>query len=408
MDVFVARQPIFDRFRRTFAYELLFRASAATNGYDGADPSRDSLRILDISLFLLGLETITGGKRAFVNFTRDILVNGCASIIPQDSIVVEILEDVAPDAEVIEACRRLKTAGHVLALDDFVAGASYEEFLEVADIVKVDFAQNSPAARAALVERLRPRGIKLLAEKVETEDEFAQALAAGYHYFQGYFFSKPVILSGKDIPASKLNLLQLLREIHRVEADFARIEEVIKREVGLTFKLLAYMNRTAFGFRREIETVQQALMLLGELGIKKWATVVALSDLGLDKPFEVVVNSVLRARFGELVAQRIGLHDRAYEAFLMGLLSLIDVLLGRPLAEILGTLPIADEVRQALLGAPNRPGMIHRLVLAYERGDWGEVSALASELGLNERAIPEIYVDAIEWGNSTASITGER
>jgi c-di-GMP-related signal transduction protein len=406
MDVFVARQPIFDRLRRTYAYELLFRSGAGSSAYDGANADQASLRVLDATLSVLGLETLTGGKRAFINFTRDTLVNGYASIMPKNSVVVEILENVPPDDEVMEACRNLKDTGHLLALDDFVLGASYEELLEMVDIVMVDFLQNSRDDQARLVDRLRPRGIKLLAEKVETPDDFSHALDAGYHYFQGYFFEQPVVLSGKDVSASKLNLLNLLREINKPDADFHRIEAVIKREVALTYKLLSYMNRAAFAFRREVQTVQQALMMLGETGVKKWVSMVALTDMGVDKPFELVVTSVVRAKFCESMALRIGFDERAHDAFLMGLLSLIDTLLGRPLPELLGSLPITEDVRHALLGDDNTLGNVHHLAVAYEWGDWAEVSRLSAVLDVSEAAIPEIYLKAIEWGNSTVAMDG--
>ncbi len=386
MDVFVARQPIFDRVRRTYAYELLFRSGASSSAYDGADADQASLRVLDATLSVLGLQTLTGGKRAFINFTRDTLVNGYASIMPKNSVVVEILENVPPDDEVMEACRNLKDTGHLLALDDFVLGTSYEELLEMVDIVKVDFMQNSR----------------------ETPDDFSHALDAGYHYFQGYFFEEPVVLSGKDVSASKLSLLNLLREINKPDADFHRIEAVIKREVALTYKLLSYMNRAAFAFRRKVQTVQQALMMLGEIGVKKWMSMVALTDMGVDKPFELVVTSVVRAKFCESMALRIGFDERAHDAFLMGLLSLIDTLLGRPLPELLGSLPITEDVRQALLGDDNALGNVHHLAVAYEKGDWAEVSRLSAALGVSEAAIPEIYRKAIEWGNSTVVMDGAR
>ncbi len=406
MNVFVARQPIFDRRRRTYAYELLFRSNAGSSEYDGDNADHASLRVLDASLSVLGLETLTGGKRAFINFTRDTLVNGYASILPKNSVVVEILETVEPDDEVLGVCRTLKDTGHLLALDDFVLGSSYEEFLELVDIVKVDFAQNTCDDRARLVDRLGPRGIKLLAEKVETPDEFAHALGAGYHYFQGNFFEKAVVLSGKDVPASNLSLLNLLREINQPDADFRRIEAVIKREVALTYKLLSYMNRAAFAFRRQVQTLQQALMMLGEIGVKKWVSMVALTAMGVDKPFELVVNSVVRAKFCESVALRIGFDERAHEAFLMGLLSLIDTLLGRPLPELLGALPITEDVRHALLGEANELSKVYWLVLAYERGEWDDVTAFAAALGLSETVIPDIYLHAIEWGNSTVAMEG--
>jgi len=399
MDVFVARQPIFDRFRRTYAYELLFR-SGPTNVFSSSNPDQASLSVIDTSFLTLGLDSITGGKPAFVNFTRDTLVNGYATILPKHQIVVEILEDVPPDDEVVDACLGLKAAGHRLALDDFVLGVGSERLAGLADIIKVDFLLNGPAERREVVRRFRPRGLKLLAEKVETPEDFALAMEAGYHYFQGYFFSKPVILSGKNVPASKLNLLRLLQEIHAPETDFWQIEALIKREVSLTYKLLKYMNTVAFGFRR-IETVQHALMMLGESAVKRWVSVVALADMGLDKAFQLVVDSVVRAKFCEYLGARAGLGDRAHDLFLMGLFSMIDALLDRPLGEILEGLSLVDDVRLALVGAESPLRSIYDVARAYETGDWAGVSRLAGALALPEAAIPAMYLKSVEWGNSS-------
>jgi EAL and modified HD-GYP domain-containing signal transduction protein len=405
MDVFVARQPIFDRSRRTFAYELLFR-DGRSDTYVATDPDQASLRVLDTAFFLIGPEQITGGKRAFVNFTRETLVKGYAAILPSPSIVVEILESVEPDAEVLEACANLRRAGHLIALDDVVLGAVAPELIEVADIVKVDFLLNGPGERRELAGLYRPRGLRLLAEKVETEDDWRQALDAGYDYFQGYFFSRPVIMAGKDVPPLRMNLLKLLHEINRLDVEIGQVEGIIKREVSLTVKLLTYMNLAGFGFRQKVTSVKQALLLLGTQGVRKWASVVALADAGADKPFELVVTSVVRAKLCERLVSRVLGDDRADDGFFLGLFSMLDVLFGRPLAQLLDTLPVADDVRRALLGEDNALRRLFELVLAYERGEWAEVSRQAAALSLDEREFPELYLRAIEWGNSTASMQG--
>jgi EAL and modified HD-GYP domain-containing signal transduction protein len=404
VDAFVARQPIFDRARRTYAYELLFRAGRTEHGAPGGDPDQASIRVLDIAYLLLGIERVTGGRPAFVNFTRDTLVKGYASIAPGSSIVVEILESVVADAEVLEACRRLSEAGHLIALDDVVCDQVSPELLEVADIVKVDFVQNGPQERRRLVEQLRPRGLKLLAEKVETEEDWRQAFEAGYDYFQGYFFSRPVIIAGREVPASRLNLLRLLHRIHQPDADLGQVESIIRHEVSLTLKLLTYMNLTAFGLRQPVSSIRQALLLLGVNGVRKWASVVALASAGGDRPFELVVTSVVRARFCELLAQRAGGEARAEDGFFAGLFSLLDAILGRPLPELLDTLPIGDDVRRALLGQAGALRGVLDVVLAYERGAWDAVARLAAAHGLDERAVAEAYVTAVAWGNSTASM----
>lgn len=406
MDIFVARQPIFDRARRTHAYELLARAGGKDT-YDSADPDQTSLRVLDAAFFLIGLPALTGGKPAFVNFTRHTLLSDYPNVLPPESFVIELLETVAPDPEVVEACQRLRAAGHRIALDDVVHGRCPPELLRIADIVKVDFPANTPRQRRLLVEELRPLGVRLLAEKIETHAEWQEAMAAGYDYFQGYFFAAPVVVTGKDVPVARLNALRLLQLIHHPAPDLAEIEDIIKREVSLTLKLLAYMNTAAFGFRRPVASVRQALMMLGQAGIRRWASVVALAETVADKPFELVVTSVVRARFCEELASAMTPALAAEDAFFTGLFSMIDALLGRPMPEVLSTLRLPAGVRDALLGADNGLGRLRDLAIAYERGAWDTVYVRAAALALDVAALPGVYVRALEWGNATSLAAAE-
>ena len=241
MKKFVARQPIFDAEQNVFAYELLFRTGMEDFfNFDDSDQAASSV-IVD-SFLLFGLETLTGGQKAFINCTREMLVKGYMALLPKEQVVVEILETVEPDEEIIGACLRLKRAGYLLALDDFVYEDKYEPLLELADIIKVDFQATEAAGRKSLVERMAPRGVKLLAEKVESKQEFEQAVEMGYDYFQGYFFSRPQILSGQDVPGYKLNYLRVLQAVNRPEVNLREIENVIKQDVSLTYKLLRYLN----------------------------------------------------------------------------------------------------------------------------------------------------------------------
>ena len=196
----------------------------------------------------------------------------------------------------------------------------------------------------------QPRGIKLLAEKVETKEEFDQAAEMGYTCFQGYFFSKPVIISGKDIPGFKLTYLQMLQEINSPEMDFRKIEDLIKREVSVSYKLLRYINSAFFGLRRKVESIRQALALLGERNIKKWISLIALSSMGEDKPMELAASSLIRAQFCESLAPKMGMRDREHDLFLMGLFSMIDAIIDRPMAEILDELSISEDIKVALSG----------------------------------------------------------
>ena len=248
MDIFIARQPIFDIRQNVFAYELLYR-SGIKNLYAGINGDQASSEVIGSSFLLFGLENLTMGKKAFINFTRKLLEDEVATLLPKESIVVEVLENVEPDKQMLSACIKLKELGYQLALDDFAYDPRFEPFIDLVDIIKVDFLQTSPQDRAALVQRIGNKNIKFLAEKVETKEDFNQALQAGYSYFQGYFFSKPNIVSGKDITSFKLTYLQLLQEIGKPDLDFDELEETIKRDVALSYKLLRYINSAAFSPR---------------------------------------------------------------------------------------------------------------------------------------------------------------
>ena len=398
MQVFVARQPIFDKRQAVFAYELLFRSSL-DNYFNYSDADRASSNVIASSFLGIGIEELTGGKKGFINFTPALLTNEYATLFPRELLVVEILENIEPNPEIIAACQDLKAAGYSLALDDFVYDAKFEPLIALADIIKVDFMSTTGNTRQELVERFKPRGIALLAEKVETKEEFNQAIALGYSYFQGYFFAKPVIVSGQDIPASKLTFIQILQEISHAQLDWDNIEAIIKREVSLSYKLLKYINSAWFGLRRRVESIRQALVLLGEQNLRKWIALVALSSIGTDKPMELVVSSIVRARLCELMSEQLRLRDRADDLFLLGLFSRIDVLTDRPMEVVLNELPIANDIKEALLGKANTLYRVCELIFAYERGDWDGFSMAAKALNLNEAAFPQLYTSSVTWAN---------
>ncbi|MCC7103539.1 MAG: HDOD domain-containing protein [Chloroflexi bacterium] len=399
MDVFVARQPIFNRRKVVFGYELLFR-SGLENAFRHDDPDLATMAVINNSYFTLGITRLTAGRQAFVNFTRDSLLKGYATILPPRSLVVEILEDVEADEEVLAACRDLKTAGYKLALDDVIGLDHPVELLEMADFVKVDFMQLERNERRSLANDLRYTGAGLLAEKVETEDDFEHAVEDGYAYFQGYFFSKPVIISGKAAEGFKLNYLTLLREVHRPSMSFEKVEGLIAREVSLSYKLLVYLNSAPFGLRSKMDSVRRALLYLGENGVRKWVSLVALSDLASNKPPELVTTSVVRARLCELVALATHLAEREHELFLMGLFSLADAITGQSMEEVLSQLPLPADVNDALLGRSSETRVVYDLMLALERGCWEDGERFARQLGLDEPRVSEMYLSAIEWSST--------
>ena len=405
MDVFVARQPIFNPRQEVVAYELLFRSSLE-NVFRCTDPDHASSRVIADSALTLGLETLTGGKKAFINVTRNVLLWQLPTLLPPDQTVVEILETVEPDPEVVEACRQLKQQGYTLALDDFVYEEAYQALLPLVDIIKVDFLASPPETRREIVSQLHSLGIQFLAEKVEDQKAFEEARAQGYTLFQGFFFSRPVILSAQEIPAFKIHLLRILQEIHRPSLDLLGLEALIKQEVSFAYKLLRYINAPFFPWRRRVESIRQALVLLGEQEVRKWATMVAMAGMGEDRPQELVVQSVVRARFCESLAPWIRMGARSQDLFLLGMFSLLDALVGRPLEELLARIPLAEDLQEALLRRRGTLGQVLTLALAYEEAQWERARGVAQALSIPEEVIPECYLKAVEWANQSFHLHG--
>ena len=404
MDVFVARQPIFNRQQQVVAYELLFRKGLEnTFGTEATDGDAATAQVVFNSFVSLGIDSITDGHRAFVNFTGNLLKRGLPKLLPRELLVVEILETVEPEPEVIAACRQLKEAGYWLALDDFVFHPRFQPFIDLADIIKIDFLASGPQERQGISKRLQGTPIRLLAEKVETPEDFKQAMLLGYTYFQGYFFSKPVVIAAKDVPMGKYAQIQLIREVNQPDMDVDKLEKIVQHDLALTYQLLKYVNSAAFGFKAKIHSVRQAIAILGQKEMAKLASLFALRALGSDKPPEILKTSAVRARFAELIAGELKLKKQTSDAFFMGMFSMIDVLLGRPMDEIMQTLPVAEEVRLALRGQGTVFRDIYGLVLAYERGNWMATCRFIHNLKIEENVVASLYRQSLHWAMEFSS-----
>lgn len=398
-EVHVARQPIFDTNLNVFGYELLFRNSCR-NSYTAIDGDQATLDVITNSFLFIGMDTLTYGKRAFINFTANSLKNNLPAMLPKELIGVEILEDIVPDEEIIKACKKLKKIGYLIVLDDFVFSPTHLPLIELADIIKVDFRNTSQNECKEIIQRLRSYPIKFLAEKVETQEEFQSARHMGYSYFQGYFFCKPLILSGKTLPSYKTNYLRILREINQPELDFKKIESIIKQDVSLSYKLLKFINSSIFGFKTTISSLQHALTLLGQKEITKWISLIALKGVADDKPSELILKSLIRARFAEKLAAIKLSKQLSSDAFLMGMLSHIDVLLDRPLNAILNEISLDEDIKQALLEKEhNQFFSLYKLILSYEAGNWVDYSVYLDELGLNEHDVLKAYRESLIWAH---------
>ena len=406
---FVARQPILTTDEKVFGYELLFR-DGIENFFRSPDSDAASRSTLNSSM-LLGLDVLCDGRRAFVNCTRDILLKDYVTLLPAGQTVVEILETVPADDLVVAACRRLKEAGYMIALDDFAPGDPREPLTDLADIIKVDLRATTLDDAAAMVKRYGPWRCRLLAEKVETREEFIASKKAGFLYFQGYFFRRPEILTAREIPANRLNYLRMLTAVSQPELDVRHIENLVKGEASLCYRLLRYLNSAAFGFKAEIHSVRHALSILGEREVRRWIRLVASLGAGQDKPSDLVLAALVRARFCELLSPRVQQSSRHKvqpedsDLFLMGMLSLMDCILEIPMRQVLDNVPIDQECKAVLLGATSRLRPFYQLMLAQESGEWTVVRELATQLQLCESDVSTCYWKAMQWARQVSSGT---
>ena len=399
MEVYVARQPIFNKNKKLFGYELLFR-EGLSNAFPDIDGDTATSKLLSNSFFSIGMNQLTSGKTAFINFPQSLLLNKIPMMFPSEKMTVEILEDVDPNERVIRACADIAAAGYSLALDDFVFKSDLQPLIELADIIKIDFMLTPIDEIKKMVNRFKGNHIKLLAEKIETYENFEEALSMGFMYFQGYFFSKPEIISGKEIAPSKIILLQIVGEANRENCSFEKLEILMDKDVSISYKLLRYINSAFFERACEIATIKHAIVLLGETEIKRFISMVATAELASDKPEALVRTSITRARFCELL----GLHSQngvdISELFLTGLFSLIDAMLDNKMENIMQTLPLSKNIKQALLEEKGDLADYLKLVSSYESANWETFSSIISKINVSEKKIPEIYQDAVKWADS--------
>lgn len=402
-EIFLGRQPILDVNCNIYGYELLYRDNGHQNMFNGTDPDSASSAVLHRSLNVVGMQELVGSHRAFINFTRKLLVQGDWTVVPETRLVIELLETIEPDADVLAACEAAREAGYLLALDDFVFSPKFEPLLKLADILKIDFLQTPADERKRIAQRLGNR-VQLLAEKVETQEDFRQGKELGYKYFQGYFFCKPVIVSQREIPAMKQHALQFIREINMPEVDFDRVEQIIKRDMALATRLLRYLNSSAVGLSNRITSIRHALTLLGQRPLSKWASLMAMSAFGQDKPSELMTTALIRGRFCERFGLRIGMQERELDLFFMGLFSTMDALLDQPMDKLTKLLPLPHDVVDALMQSPTPIGMVYSLMLACERGNNAEIDRLSQKLGLPLDELSTIYQQAVTWAEESKRI----
>lgn len=402
MEIFVARQPIFNRNREIFAYELLFR-DGLRNAYPNVDGDLASYQTLSHSFLNIGLDQLTGGRQAFVNFTQDLLEAQIPTMFPSDRLVIEILETVRPVQNLVAACEKLVEQGYTVVLDDFVLREDYDDLIDLATIVKVDFLQQSLDEIKKIVSSLRRSNLIWLAEKVETYETFEHAIAMGFSFFQGYFFSKPEVIQSRDIVPTKMRLLEIVSEANNVEVDISRLEELIKSDVSLSYKLLRRINAAFFKRAEDITSIKQAIVALGIDQVRSFIALVVASELATDKPHELFKTCVIRGVFCEVLGDKARYRGDRSELFMLGLLSLIDAMLDKDMQAILKGLPLSTGLKTALLDRKGELALHLQMIEAYEKGAWEKCSHLAKTLNIDMDTVAAVYLEALEWADNTLS-----
>lgn len=406
MYFYAARQPILDRNKELYAYELLFR-DGLENAFPDIDGDEATSRMVEGSQLTFGLDDFLGDKPGFINFTLDTLIKKYPSMLPKEQVVVEILETIQPGKRLLAECQALKEKGYVIALDDYIHQPVWRHFYPFVDIIKIDFRSTSTDTinqiKAAIADFTH---IKLLAEKVETNEEFQLAMDLGFSYFQGYFFSKPEMMQSKALSPAQMTLAELLYETSKSDMDLNKITQVFQRDVHLSYKLLRYSNSAIFKRRAEIETIKQALVVLGQAELKKFLSLLFTAQISSDKPAELMRMSMTRARFAEGLAQLHGKVDTD-KAFLTGLMSLMDAILDEPIDSVMSKLPLAKEIKEALVEKKGTLADYIKLIQFYETAQWQEASSAINTLQLANDKVPDAYHTAVQWANEQMKALGD-
>lgn len=394
MDVYIARQPIFDRNLRVHGYELLYRRDTH-NFFSGIDDNQATSELIYNTFVVMDPQDITGGSLAFINFSKDLIDSDIPFLLPPQKVVIEVLEREEASQATIEACKRLRAGGYTIALDDFIYDDSNKALIDQVDIIKVEYPSVDLSIQQRLIREMRSK-TKFLAEKIETREDYNTAVNMGYDYFQGYFFSKPAMLDSKEISSLDINVLRVLEELNCPDPDYKVISLIIERDMGISYKLLKLVNSVYYGARSQIKTIQHALVYVGSNDLYQWFSLMLLKGIQCFENTEMIRLSLVRGKLMELMAEELGYQNKA-EYFFTGMFSFIDVLFNKPMDIALSDLPLTDNVKDALMGKDNEHRIILNSIIAYEAGDWEEAERKhhLNKIGVN--AFMDIYLKALKW-----------
>jgi c-di-GMP-related signal transduction protein len=397
----IARQPILTADENVVGYELFFRENHGEDHFRSDVESATSATI--DALNTVGLDVLCDGHPAFINCTHQMLLTDYFALLPPNDVVVEIQETVSVDEEIRQACERLHRRGSRIALDNFVEGDKRESLVPFADFIKIDIRAVPPAESASLVARHASEHCRMLAQKVENRESFGHAREYGFTRFQGYFFRRPENLRVRQIPANQLTYVRLLGAISKSDVNFVEIEELVKLEPALCYRLLRYLNSPVLALSTPVTSVRHALSLLGERESVRWIRMATTLVMGQKKSSDLVLASLVRARFCELIGSRIE-HGKS-DLFLLGMFSLMDSILALPIGMLMDELSLDPDIKAQLLSAKTKSGKqtplapIYDLMLAREDGDWGRVTQLAKQLKLSLSFVAETSNEAMRWAH---------
>jgi c-di-GMP-related signal transduction protein len=396
-DIFVARQPIYDRELTVFAYDLLFSSGDADAANTEIDSEAATSTVIVNTFANMGLTDLVGSRPAAMTVSKSFLLDAGSLQLPADRLILELHREVEADDEVLAALSELKLRGYTIALDDFAGSPGREPLIQVADIVKLDVQALGQQGLWQQSGPLQEIGTRLVAKRVETHEELDFCRSLGFDYYQGQFLCKPKVVTKRTIPANRIAKLAMLAELNSPEADFDSLEKLIGRDVGLSYRFLRYINSAFFSLPHKIGSIRQALVLLGIGAVRKWATLLAMADLD-DKPDELIVTALVRGKMCELAAASRPTRERE-EYFTVGMFSVIDALLDSPMDVVLSSLPLQDDIKDALHHHLGPKGVVLSAVLNYERARFEDLRALAPP-GVSAQ---EIYQWAITWAREASA-----
>lgn len=401
--MYIARQPIFLTNKKVYGYELLFRGSKESTGFDGASATKATASVM-ANLFESGIDAIVEGKKAFINFNRELLMSDLLELLSKDQLVVEVLEHVKVDELLIMRMKTLHERGYEIALDDFVE--TYEDYplVPFAKIIKFDIVETPlDTLEDAVAKALGDRKI-LLAEKIETEEDFQRAKAMGFHLFQGYFFSKPTIVGRKNETktTSETQYIRIMQELKKEEPSYQILAEIIEKDVNLSYRLMRVISGRVGDDL--IYSIKRALTYMGLSELERWVKVLMLQELGVDKPKELMRLSLVRSKLSELIATASNLKKAKYEASMLGLFSAIDAILDTDMEEAVKDLSISPLVITALLNQQGALLVIRQLIDAYENGQWQKIDVLAKEIHMDKEVIFQHYLASVKWAKEVMEV----